>query len=127
MDTGGVGIHDIDLPERGKARVTTLERTLIDITVRPNYAGGPAHVIEIFRLAKSRGASTNHLLALLKSLRFAYPYHQAIGFYLERAGYSAAAQELVLRLGLPPDFYLTHGMVRSEYSPKWRLHFPEGL
>lgn len=127
MDTGGLGIQDIDLPDRGKARVTTLERTLIDITVRPNYAGGPAHVIEIFRLARGRGASVNHVLALLKGLRFAYPYHQAIGFYLERAGYSAGAQDLVLRLGLHRDFYLTHGMVNSEYSLKWRLHFPEGL
>ena len=127
MDTGGQGITDLNLPQGGRTRVTTIERTLIDATVRPSYAGGPAHVIDVFRLAKKQGASTNRLVALLKAIPFAYPYHQAIGFYLERAGYSAAALDLVRRLGLHYDFYLAHGMRDPQYSVAWRLHFPKDL
>lgn len=61
--------------------MTKLERTLIDIAVRPNYAGGVHHVLEAYAAAKSR-VSVNVLLATLQKMEYVYPYHQVIGFYI---------------------------------------------
>ena len=65
--------------------LTDLERTLIDITVRPAYAGGPASVLEVYRRGQSR-TSITRLTKMLAELEYIYPYHQAIGFYLQNAG-----------------------------------------
>lgn len=105
---------------------TKLERTLIDISVRPAYAGGVFQVMTAFREAQSR-ASAKVLVATLKKLEYVYPYHQAIGFYMTRAGYDRRALDLLRRLGLKFDFYLTHGLTQKEYDPEWRLYYPKGL
>ncbi len=105
---------------------TKLERTLIDIAVRPAYAGGVFEVLKVYRAAKDR-VSINTLVATLKSLGYVYPYHQAIGFYMERAGYGSAGLERLKSLGLTFDFYLSHKMGPRAYSPEWRLFFPEGM
>ncbi len=69
---------------------TSLERTLIDITVRPNYAGGAFAVLDAYRQAIERNLiSSNKLVVVFNSIPFIYPYHQAIGFYLERAAMKA--------------------------------------
>lgn len=107
--------------------VTKVERTLIDITVRPAYAGGVVQVLEAFRGAKGR-ASVNTLVATLKKLNYVYPYHQAIGFYLERAGYPEKQWSKLLKIGLQFDFYLAHGLPAGQkYDKRWRLHYPKGL
>jgi hypothetical protein len=108
-----------------RVRVTNLERTLIDAAVRPAYCGGVYEVAKAFELAKDT-VSVNAMGAMLRKLHFAYPYHQAIGFYLERAGYRANVVEL-MRLDMPFDFYLTHDMGEASYVSRWRLHVPKGF
>lgn len=107
-------------------RVTKLERTLIDIVVRPEYAGGVYQVLEAYKGAKGK-ASTNVLIATLKKLEYVYPYHQAIGFYMERAGWQEKQFARLLKLGLEFDFYLTYGMKEKEYAQTWRLFYPRGF
>lgn len=107
-------------------RYTSLERTMIDIVVRPFYAGGVFEVAKAFENAKDR-LSVNAMRAMLKQLRFGYPYHQAIGYYLERANYRASQVELFRREPMERDFYLTHSMGRTTYHSRWRLHVPEGF
>lgn len=107
-------------------RVTNLERTLIDITVRPIYAGGVFEVAKAFELAKG-SVSINKLVAMLRKLDFAYPYHQAVGYYLARAGYKPSQIELVRRLPIEHDFYLMHDMRETSYVEQWRLFVPNGL
>lgn len=106
--------------------VTKLERTLIDIVVRPNYAGGVYQVLEAFKTAKDH-MSTGVLIATLKKLDYIYPYHQAIGLYMQRAGYESDKLERVRALGLQFDFYLAHGLREHEYVPEWRLFVPKGF
>jgi predicted transcriptional regulator of viral defense system len=124
--TGHLEVGTLPGPQGEPLEVTKLERTLIDATVRPLYAGGVYQVLEAYRAAKAR-VSIGVLLATLKKLAYRYPYHQAIGFYMERAGYEEPLLERVAQLGMELDFYLAHGLRRSAYSERWRLFIPEGL
>jgi predicted transcriptional regulator of viral defense system len=109
-----------------RVRLTNLERTLIDISVRPIYAGGVAEVLKAFELAKDR-VSVNRMAAILQKLGYVYPYHQAIGFYLDRAGYSESSVELMQRFPMDFDFYLDYKMGKTDYVKKWRLYIPKGF
>lgn len=125
-NTGALGVEDIIGPNGEKVRATNLERTLIDIVVRPTYSGGIFQVLEAYRRAEGR-VSTNRLTATLKKLDYKYPYHQAIGFLMDLAGYEEKRYSLLSRIGLNHDFYLTHGMEAPKHSSKWRLFYPSGL
>ena len=129
-NTGELGVlnHEaqLSLESRVSVRVTNIERTLIDAAVRPAYSGGVFEVAKAFELAKNV-VSVNAMGAMLSKLRFAYPYHQAIGFYLERAGYRASSLDLMRRFPMEFDFYLTHEMSATRYVPAWRLYVPEGF
>ena len=116
-------INDDDGSEL-QARVTNLERTLIDITVRPVYAGGIFEVAKAYELSKDR-VSVNKLVAMLKKLSFVYPYHQAIGFYLARAGYKSSQLDLIRRMPVEFDFHLTHELSETRYENGWRLFVPK--
>ncbi len=107
-------------------RVTSLERTLIDIAVRPAYAGGPLQVLAAYRGAMNR-VSVGTLLATLKKLDYIYPFHQVIGFYMQCAGYAESQYKRLKELGLEFDFHLAYGVKDADYSPEWRLFFPKGL
>lgn len=129
-NTGELGVlnHEaqLSLESRVSLRVTNIERTLIDAAVRPAYSGGVFEVAKAFELAKNV-VSVNAMGAMLSKLRFTYPYHQAIGFYLERAGYRASSLDLMRRFPMEFDFYLTHEMSATRYVPAWRLYVPEGF
>lgn len=126
----GLGIVDgtfNDGSERGlPIRYTDLERTMIDIVTRPFYAGGVAEVAKAFENAKDKLA-VNKMSAMLKKMGFGYPYHQAIGYYLERAGYKASLVDIFRRQPMVRDFYLAHGLDKTTYCREWRLYVPEGF
>jgi hypothetical protein len=122
-NTGALGVEELIGPSEEKLRATNLERTLIDIAVRPTYSGGIFQVLEAYRAANDR-VSTNRLLATLKKLDYVYPYHQAIGFLMDRAGYDEKRYSILHKIGLKHDFYLTHGLVEPKYSNKWRIFYP---
>lgn len=124
--TGGLEVGSRPDPSDFAVPVTNLERTLIDIVVRPEYAGGVYQVLEAFRSAK-RQMSANVLVATLKKLDYVYPYAQAIGFYMEKAGYEPQRAARLRKEVSEFDFYLTHGMREKEYDRGWRLFFPKGL
>lgn len=126
----GVEERDIRLPGEKEAiqlRLTDVERTLIDIAVRPFYAGGIAEVQKAYRRAVGR-ASVNRIAGLLRNLGYVYPYHQAIGAHLETAGFDKNAVDLFHeRFEYEFDFYLSYGMKETEYVSRWRIHVPKGF
>jgi hypothetical protein len=124
--TGRLEVGEITGPGGERLEATKIERTLIDAAVRPAYAGGVYQVLEAFRAAKGR-LSANVLVATLKKLEYVYPYHQAIGFYLERAGYPEKYLAPLRDLGLDFDFYLAYHLGPTTYDASWRLVHPEGL
>jgi hypothetical protein len=124
--TGRLGVVTMRTPQSENLDVTNLERTLIDIAVRPEYAGGVYQVLQAFRSAKQK-MSVNALLAILKGLDYVYPYHQAIGFYMQRAGYEEPRWGRLKQLGFKYDFYLAHGIRDNVYDSEWRLFYPKGF
>jgi predicted transcriptional regulator of viral defense system len=125
--TGGLGVVEVSHSEQEKVRATNVERTLIDIAVRPSYSGGVYEVLKAYRRASER-VSINKLVSMLTKLDYTYPYHQAIGFYLEKTGvYRESQIRLLEKLNMEFDFYLTHQMKDPEYSKKWKIYYPKGL
>ncbi|NPC57828.1 hypothetical protein [Caenimonas soli] len=125
--TGHLGVETTTIPgasgPEAQVRATNLERTLIDITVKPEYAGGPLKVARAYELAKDR-LSIDKLLTTLDRLGFAYPYHQAIGLYLQRAEIESSLLDSIRMLPREYDFYIAHNMGDTRYDANWRLHIP---
>jgi predicted transcriptional regulator of viral defense system len=124
--TNRLGVEEIIGESAERLATTSLERTLVDIVVRPTYAGGPAQILKTYRAAKNR-VSAERLLMILKKLDHAYPYHQTIGFLMEKAGYPKTSYEQFRALGLDYDFYLAHRLHEAAYSTDWRVHYPPDL
>lgn len=129
-NTGELGFVDQEHQQAegyaAKGRVTSIERTLIDAAVRPTYCGGVAEVAKAFELARGK-FSVSALGAMLSKIGFTCPYHQAIGFYLERVGYRDSVVHIIRRFPMKLDFYLTHNMADSRYESAWLLHVPKSF
>jgi predicted transcriptional regulator of viral defense system len=114
-------------PDKDLVRVTSLERTLIDTAVRPEYAGGVSEVLKAYRTARHQ-LSVPKLVTILKKLDYIYPYHQSIGFYMCKAGgYDNEKLELLRQIPMEFDFYLTNEITEPCYDKSWRICFPRSL
>lgn len=128
--TGDFGVADVAATTGKPYRATTLERTLVDITVRAVYAGGPIAVLEAYRRAltlREPARLVAQLILTLEVLGHVYPYHQAVGFYLERAGAAPADVAPLRERRLNYDFYLDYQMESPAHDPHWRMHYPSDL
>jgi hypothetical protein len=123
--TGRFGVNKMQVDEGVEVDVTNLERTLIDVTVRPVYAGGVERVLQCYKNA--RNVSAEKLISTLDALNYGYPYHQAVGFYMQKAGFDPDTWTSLRSRGLHFDFYLAHGMRSRAYDPAWRIFYPKSL
>jgi len=124
--TGQLGVEPMVLAPKSTISVTNIDRTLIDIVVRPAYSGGIFQVLEAYRSARDI-VSVEAVHRMLDELDYVYPYHQPIGFLLERAGIPSRELQVFRRKKLELDFYLTPGMKEPKYDKSWRLFIPEGI
>lgn len=125
--TNRLGVTELTTPESDKIMVTDIERTLIDIVVRSSYSGGIHEVLNAYKKAAGK-VSINKLSAMLQKLGYIYPYHQAIGFYLQKAGvYRETQIRLLKKFEFKFDFYITHQLKETEYSKEWKLYYPKGF
>ena len=122
-NTRNLGVEMIPMPH-GNLPVTNLERTLIDIVVRPGYSGGCQMILSAYQKSKDNIA-VDRLIGMLKNIKYVYPYHQAIGFYMDRAGFDEASLNQLRKLGLKYDFYLDYNMKKKEHSKEWRIYYPK--
>ena len=67
------------------------------------------------------------MIKLLEEMDHAYPYHQSIGFLMERAGRQEKDCDKFKQLGTEFDFFLDYGLKRPAYDGKWRLYYPPSL
>lgn len=125
-NTNRLGVIAVKGPSGEHLETTDIARTLVDIVVRSGYAGGVRLVQSAYEGALGR-VSGREILITLQKLNYIYPYHQSIGFLLQRAGYSDADIEPFEKLQMNLDFYLIHGMREREYDVRWRLFYPKGL
>lgn len=123
--TNKLGVIEMEIEGGDKVSVTNLERTLIDISVRPSYAGGVFEVLKAYKNAADK-VSINKLCSMLKKINYIYPYHQSIGFFMERSkAYNSSQLNLLKRFPMKYDFYLTNQMKAKEYSKDWKIFFPK--
>jgi hypothetical protein len=125
-DTGRAGVTTHKTDNGELLDVTDLERTLIDIVVRPAYAGGIEKVASIYRSTDNK-IKVDHLLKILEKLDYVYPYQQSLGFLLERAGYPEADLKKLERIRSGFDFFLDYDVKKPEYDERWHLYYPARL
>ena len=106
--------------------VTDLERTLIDIAVRPAYSGGAFQILEAYNKAKGK-LNLNKLDIYLQNLDYVYPYHQLIGFYLDLAGFPEEKLNVFLNKKSNVNFYQTYNLTNKKLNKKWGIYYPNGL
>jgi hypothetical protein len=125
--TAGLGVTTFAREGSSPLRVSDLERTLIDIAVRPVYSGGVEQVLQAYRATNGK-ASPKRIAEVLSRLDYVYPYHQAIGFYLERSRvYDEAAIRLFANMRREFAFYLAHEMSEVRHCERWRVNYPCSL
>lgn len=113
----------------GSVYVSSLEKTLIDIAVRPEYSGGIDEVLNAYREAAGK-FQPNDLARLLRKHKFLYPYHQTVGYYMEK---SQAYKKMDLRImsqpGITHKFMLVKGLSKEDcvYNERWKLYVPRGF
>lgn len=106
--------------------VTDLERTLIDIAVRPAYSGGAFQILEAFNKVKGK-LNLDKLDSYLQKLDYIYPYHQLLGFYLDLAGFPEEKLKLFLDKKSHINFYQTYNLTNKKLNQKWGVYYPTGL
>lgn len=115
------------IPFKEIYQVSDIERTLIDVSVRPFYCGGVSQVLEAFVSARKR-IDIDKLYYYYSKMNFIYPYNNIIGFYLEHAGYHES-EILAFRKMRNFDIkiYLTYNIQNPILSESWNIYYPKGL
>lgn len=127
MNTARLGVVSHQAEPGVTYAVTGPERTLIDIAVRPFYSGGSSVVVEAYRRA-APSITVQDLKSILAEIDYTYPYHQAVGFYLERSGaYQESDLSLIESFGIKHRFYLEYAMSDPSYSERWQIYFPKEI
>jgi predicted transcriptional regulator of viral defense system len=125
-NTGRAGVEHVTHSSVPGIPATSLERTLIDIVVRPSYAGSIHQIFDALRAARER-VSVRKLLAIRDQLNHTYPYAQSLGFLMQLADYNTEDLDLLRSRITNYKFYVVHGIKNREFDQDWRIFFPSEL
>lgn len=124
---GHIGVNSFQFEDGMTLPMTNVERTLMDITVRPAYAGGILAVVGAYQ-QMVKTVQVVKLRAYLKQMGYTYPYEQAIGFCLEYAGAMEKQLKIIDELCKKEyRFYLARKMSSPKFSERWQMYYPESL
>ena len=127
-----VGIKIVQLYDKDY-RITTLERTLIDIVVRNDLSGGIEEVVQVYKKAfqeYKKDISINKIIFILKKLDYIYPYHQVVGYLLSKSGFDAS--KFKKEFEFKNNFFLTRGIINEDihnldYDDEFKIYIPKIL
>lgn len=121
-----IGIKNMELPSGVVIPVTNIERTLIDIVVRPELSGGIQEVIKAYQSVDT--VQIAKIQTYLRKKAYVYPFEQSIGFCLEYAGIDPEkVNSLLAACKLEYNFYLDRAMKNPKFSSRWKLYYPNYL
>tara|TARA_R110000764_G_scaffold234856_1_gene328999 strand:+ start:2162 stop:3049 length:888 start_codon:yes stop_codon:yes gene_type:complete len=106
--------------------VTDLERTLIDIAVRPAYSGGAFQILEAYKNSRGK-VNPDKISTYLDELDYIYPYHQLVGFYLDLAGFDDKDLKQFSNKKSNINFYQTYNLSNKKLNTKWGIYYPSGI
>jgi hypothetical protein len=112
------------ITKKDNFHITTIGRTLIDMTVRPAYSGGSATVLQAYKEALNKKIDFGLLIRMYDEMELVYPYHQSIGFYLEKIGYQGEMLDELRTRSKEYTFYLDYAINNKAYSKDWNLYYP---
>ncbi len=130
QDLGKIGIKtnllQIDESRRVRVFFTSLERTLIDSIISPQYSGGIKTVVSAFYKAR---IDTTKLYKIYESYSPLYPYWQSIGFLLHKLKTDYTSKKWSQYFSCPNTiFYLDRNFSENWlYDSKWKIYYPKGL
>jgi len=85
------------IERRNRQQILRHARIHDQLASNPQYAGGICKVIRAFEKAKDH-VSVPQIATLLAKMKFTYPYHQALGFVLQKVGMSEVGHKLTLNM-----------------------------
>lgn len=114
-----------------KIRVTNLERTLIDVVVRPQYSGGVKEILDSYIRAEKQ-LDLDKLVKYLDKFDYSYPYFKSILFFLKYADYNKKMlNDFRKRYGNDlnnnVNFYLDYQIVRKTLDKNIGIYYPSFL
>lgn len=122
-----IGVNTYYLEDKTTISITNIERTLIDITVRPNYSGGVIEVASAYKAA-IKTAQIIKLKNYLNKINYTYPFEQAIGFYLENAGLPEKRLCYIDKICQKKyKFYLCKKIINPYFSSRWQIYYPSSF
>lgn len=106
--------------------INSIEKTLLDITVRPSYLKDWKELIKIYRNSINK-ININKFIEVFKEANYIYPYHQSIGFLLESTGHSLDTYEYFYSLPKKNDFFIFYNsdLSKMDYNKKWKIYHPK--
>ena len=130
QELGKIGVKTklltMDKTRQVNLSFTSLERTLIDSIISPQYSGGIKTVINAFAKAK---INIQQLYKIYKAYSPFYPYWQSIGFLFYKLKSPYASRSWLQYFSVPKiEFYLDKRLNENwAYDSDWKIYYPKGL
>lgn len=127
QDMESIGIEQFDYLGN-EFEVTSIERTLIDISVHPHYSGGPGEVLKIFKNAKNK-INFVTMAEIFNKYNLKYPYERRILFYMKRTGYDRRCikkfeENIQINKNLELKFYLNNQITQPKFDEELGIYYP---